>query len=312
MTTTWDSVTAALAEGGWQARVVVAERLDDRRERVARTLNSGALPEPAASHLAEEVGFALPEGMATARSVVVGAMARPLTHTTLTVGDTERTVPVPPHYARYHTVPDQLTAVVTSALALSGHRGARLGRPAARRCRVGRAAAARALRALQRLPARLPHGSHPRRPLSAPHQALPDVGQRGPRPVPRLGRPDMAHLRRGLPALSTGLPRERGRRADRGAAGDVRRTGDHRHPRGRGAVRVRRSHARQTRALRPRLLPEPHRAQPHGAPPRMTTVLRAVNSAAAGQAGTITVRGSALARRTRPAARPEPQGKERG
>ena len=32
----------------------------------------------------------------------------------------------------------------------------------------------------------------------------------------------------------------------------------------------------------------------------------------AGQAGTITVRGSALARRTRPAARSEPQGKEPG
>ena len=85
MTTTWDSVTAALAEGGWQARVVVAERLDDLRERVARTLNSGALPEPAASHLAEEFGFALPEGMAAARSVVVGAVARPLTQATPTV-----------------------------------------------------------------------------------------------------------------------------------------------------------------------------------------------------------------------------------
>jgi len=277
MTTAWDSVTVALAERGWQARVVAAERLDDLRQRVAGVLGSSALPEATARHLAEEVAFVMPEGVA-ARSVVVGAVARPLTQATLTLGGAAHTVPVPPHYAGYYTVPDQLTAVVASALAFSGHRGVRLGRPAARRCRVGRAAAARTLRALQRLPARLPHGRHPGGPFSAPHRLLPDIGQRGPRALPRLGRPGMAHLRRGLLALSAGLPRERGRRADRSAAGDVRRTGDRRHPRGHGAVRARRSHARQARALRPRLLPGPHRPQPHGAPPRLTTILRAAGS----------------------------------
>jgi epoxyqueuosine reductase len=128
MTATWDGVTAALAVSGWQARVVAAERLDELRERVADALGSGALPEAIADHLTEEVAFALPEGMA-ARSVVVGAVARPLTQATLTIDGTERTVPVPPHYAGYYTVPDELTAAVTAALAPSGHHAVRLEPP---------------------------------------------------------------------------------------------------------------------------------------------------------------------------------------
>ena len=128
MTTTCDAVTAALAARGWQARIVAAERLDDLRGRVAGALGSGALPEATASHLAEEVAFALPEGVA-ARSVVIGAVARPLTQASLTIDGTKRTVPVPPHYAGYYTVPDQLTAAVAAALAPSGHRAARFEPP---------------------------------------------------------------------------------------------------------------------------------------------------------------------------------------
>jgi len=129
MTTNWDGVTAALAEHGWQARVVAADHLDELRARLTRTLASGALPEPAASHIAQEVAFALPEGMEAARSVVIGAVARPLTQATLTLGGAEHAVPVPPHYAGYHTVPDQLTAVVAAALAPSGHRAVRFEPP---------------------------------------------------------------------------------------------------------------------------------------------------------------------------------------
>jgi len=129
MTTNWDGVTAALAEHGWQARVVAADHLDELRARLTRTLASGALPEPAASHIAQEVAFALPEGMEAARAVVIGAVARPLTQATLTLGGSEHTVPVPPHYAGYYTVPDQLTAVVAAALAPSGHRAVRFEPP---------------------------------------------------------------------------------------------------------------------------------------------------------------------------------------
>jgi len=129
MTTNWDGVTAALAEHGWQARVVAADHLDELRARLTRTLASGALPEPAASHIAQEVAFALPEGMEAARAVVIGAVARPLTQATLTLGGSEHTVPVPPHYAGYYTVPDQLAAVVAAALAPSGHRAVRFEPP---------------------------------------------------------------------------------------------------------------------------------------------------------------------------------------
>jgi epoxyqueuosine reductase len=129
MTTTWDGAMEALAARGWQARVVAAERLDDVRERVAGALGSGALPKATASHLAEETAFVLPDGMAAARSVVVGAVARPLTQATLTIDGTQRTVPVPPHYAGYHTVPDQLTEGVAAALAPSGHRAVRFHPP---------------------------------------------------------------------------------------------------------------------------------------------------------------------------------------
>jgi epoxyqueuosine reductase len=128
MATIWDDVTAALDERGWRVRVVAAEHLGDLRRRVAAALDSGALAGPAAGHLAEEVAFALPEGMA-ARSVVIGAVARPLTQATLTLDGAERTVPVPPHYAGYFTVPGQLTAGVATALAPSGYRAVRFGAP---------------------------------------------------------------------------------------------------------------------------------------------------------------------------------------
>jgi epoxyqueuosine reductase len=129
MTTFWDGALATLAERGWQARVVAAERLDDLRERVTRTLASGALPEPTASHVAEEVAFTLPDGIGEARSVVVGAVARPLTQARLTLAGSQRTVPVPPHYAGYYTVPGRLADGVAAALAPSGHRAVRFEPP---------------------------------------------------------------------------------------------------------------------------------------------------------------------------------------
>ena len=112
MTTTpdWTSVLEDLATAGWTARVVVAERMDDLRSRVAGILASGELPGPTADHLAEEVAFAWPAELPAARSVVVAATPRPLTRATLTVGGQEREIVVPPHYAGYHTVPDGLAA----------------------------------------------------------------------------------------------------------------------------------------------------------------------------------------------------------
>lgn len=118
-----------LAEAGWTARVVAAERMDDLRTRVAGILDSGELPGPTADHLNEEVAFAWPAELPEARSVVVAATPRPLTRATLSVGGVEREVVIPPHYAGYHTVPDGLTAAMAKALAPSGHVSARFEPP---------------------------------------------------------------------------------------------------------------------------------------------------------------------------------------
>jgi epoxyqueuosine reductase len=120
----WERVLEALAKSGWNARVVAAAHLDDLRDRVAGVLESGDLPETAAARIAEDISFAPPEGLA-ARSVIVGAVARPLTQATLIVGGAERGVAVPPHYAGYCTVPEGLAETAGAALAPFGHRAVR-------------------------------------------------------------------------------------------------------------------------------------------------------------------------------------------
>ena len=87
----WTTVLAALAEAGWTARVVAAERLEELRSRVAGTLASGELPGETAGHIADEVAFAVPPELPAVRSVVVGATSRPLTTATLTVRTASRT-----------------------------------------------------------------------------------------------------------------------------------------------------------------------------------------------------------------------------
>jgi epoxyqueuosine reductase len=127
--TLWTSALAALAEAGWQARVVPVERLDDVRARVAEVLDSGELSPDAVEHLSAELAFELPREAPTPRSVVIGATARPLTQATLVVGGVEHHVPIPPHYAGYFTVPDGLTAALNDALAPAGHRALRCEPP---------------------------------------------------------------------------------------------------------------------------------------------------------------------------------------
>lgn len=117
----WTTVLEHLAEAGWTARVVAAERLEDLQRRVTGILASGDLPGETADHLAEEVAFAAPAEVPKVRSVVVGATSRPLTRATLTVDGEAHEVVVPPHYAGYHTVPRGLTAALASALAPAGY-----------------------------------------------------------------------------------------------------------------------------------------------------------------------------------------------
>jgi len=125
----WETVIGALAEKGWSARVVAAARLSDLHSRVAAVLASGDLPEAAAARIADDLSWALPQGLAAARSVIVGAVARPLTQARLTVGGTEHAVPVPPHYAGYFIVPGGLAEAASAALAPFGHRAVRFEPP---------------------------------------------------------------------------------------------------------------------------------------------------------------------------------------
>ena len=125
----WHTVMAALQERGWHARVVSADHLDDLRARLQRVLTSGELPDEVANEVAPKPGFRLPDDAPAPRSVVVAALGRPLTQATLTLGGTERTIPVPPHYAGYHTQPAEMVRIVAEVLAAAGHGATRFDPP---------------------------------------------------------------------------------------------------------------------------------------------------------------------------------------
>ena len=92
----WTRLLADLESRGWQARVVPAERLALLRERVEGELSSGRLAAGTAARIAADFGWAPdddaaaggvgPAGGPPARSVIIGAKARPLTQAALAVG----------------------------------------------------------------------------------------------------------------------------------------------------------------------------------------------------------------------------------
>lgn len=118
----WSTALAGLAEHGWYGRVVAVERLAEAAQRVGGMLASGGLPAETAGHLADETAFDLPPAVSRPRSVVIAATARPLTQATLLIDGAERTVPVPPHYAGYYTVPLELPRHLAAALASYGYK----------------------------------------------------------------------------------------------------------------------------------------------------------------------------------------------
>jgi epoxyqueuosine reductase len=109
-----------LADEGVRARAVPAGRLDDVRARVSRALDDADLPSAVAAAVADDIAFALPKDHRTWRSVVVFALARPLTRATLTWHGREHTVPVPPHYAGYGAVPRAIARRVDELLRPAG------------------------------------------------------------------------------------------------------------------------------------------------------------------------------------------------
>ncbi len=120
MSDLWRQILDDLAGEGLCARVVPVRCLDEVRGRVARALDDAGLPPAVAAAVADEVAFDLPETPWAKRSVVVLALARPLTRATLTWHGSEHTVPVPPHYAGYHSVPRAMARRVDELLRPAG------------------------------------------------------------------------------------------------------------------------------------------------------------------------------------------------
>lgn len=121
----WSVVGEALGGHGWRWRVVAVERLADVAERVSAALHSIGLDARSADsdgELLEIAHAALPSELPEGRSIVIGAVGRPVTPALLVVAGSERTVTIPPHYAGYHMTPRRFTALVDEALAACGHR----------------------------------------------------------------------------------------------------------------------------------------------------------------------------------------------
>jgi hypothetical protein len=123
----WDEVVATLAEAGWQARVVPMTRLGGVTARIQEVVR-GSFEADTETYLLKWTSFELPVAP-TPRSVIVGAVRRPLTQAVLTRRGEEHTVQVPPHYAGYHTTPEKLAVAVRAALEPFGYSAARFEPP---------------------------------------------------------------------------------------------------------------------------------------------------------------------------------------
>ncbi len=117
----WQEALQAARAAGWRARVVAVRRLETARRRAGAALVAAGLPAATADHVAAEVAFALPSSVTRPRSVVVGAVARPLTKAGLMRRGARHIVPVPPHYAGYCTAPEGLVAALRPVLRAAGH-----------------------------------------------------------------------------------------------------------------------------------------------------------------------------------------------
>jgi epoxyqueuosine reductase len=126
-TVAWDEAIGALAEAGWQARVVPVARLDDVKARLQEVVH-GSFDAETEAYLLKWTSYEMPQ-TPTPRSVIVGATQRPLTQAVLTWRGEEHTVEIPPHYAGYRTTPDRLAVAARAALEPFGYSAARFEPP---------------------------------------------------------------------------------------------------------------------------------------------------------------------------------------
>jgi epoxyqueuosine reductase len=125
----WSVVGEALAGHGWRWRALAVERLPDLTARVTAAIEGADLPPTFAAELTRAARVELPAKALQPRSIVVGALARPVTQAILTVDGGERTVVVPPHYAGYYETPRRFAALVAETLGALGRRAAQARLP---------------------------------------------------------------------------------------------------------------------------------------------------------------------------------------
>jgi len=117
----WDDVLEELRADGVEARVLPVERLDDVAARAGTVMAEAGFAPNVIRRIEDDFAASLPDEPRPARSVVIAAVARPLTQAELTWHGGTRQIPVPPHYAGYHEVPRAIAAKVDGLLRPSGY-----------------------------------------------------------------------------------------------------------------------------------------------------------------------------------------------
>jgi len=125
----WREVLAGLEAQGVQARAVPVERIGEVGRRAGEAMADAGFADDVVGRIAADFATALPDAPPDARSgeprpwrsVVIAAVARPLTQANLTWHGEKRTVAVPPHYAGYYAVPRAIAHRVDELLRPAGY-----------------------------------------------------------------------------------------------------------------------------------------------------------------------------------------------
>ena len=127
-TAVWRRALTELEAQGVRARVVSLERLGEVRRRAGEAMTDAGFAGDVVSRIDADFAAGLPEAPTDTRSgesrqwrsVVIAAVARPLTLANLTWHGERRGIPVPPHYAGYYAVPRAIAHKVDELLRPTG------------------------------------------------------------------------------------------------------------------------------------------------------------------------------------------------
>jgi len=116
----WNDVLEELETQGIQALVVPVERLGEVEGRAAEAMAGAGFAPDAVTRIVSDFAAGMPDTPRPTRSVVIAAVARPLTSANLTWRGEKHTIPVPPHYAGYRAVPRAIARKVDELLRPAG------------------------------------------------------------------------------------------------------------------------------------------------------------------------------------------------